>query len=65
MLNQAKLIVANDISGSYTRDEVEMIIRILEKLKQSDISTLWITSDLDDCKQNFRQNCNNARRKKT
>lgn len=47
-VKQAKLIVANDIAGSYTRDEMKVIIGILEKLKQSGISTLWISSDPDD-----------------
>jgi ABC-type sugar transport system ATPase subunit len=47
-VKQAKLIVANDIANSYTRDEMKMITGILQKLKQSGISTLWMSNDPDD-----------------
>ncbi|MCM8709982.1 ATP-binding cassette domain-containing protein [Clostridium sp. SYSU_GA19001] len=47
-VKQAKLVVANDIASSYTIDEMNMIIHILKKLKRSDISTLWISTDLDE-----------------
>jgi ABC-type sugar transport system ATPase subunit len=45
---QAKLIIANDIANSYTRDEMKMITGILQKLKESGISSLWMSNDPDE-----------------
>ena len=45
---QAKLIIANDIANSYTRDEMIMIKSILQKLKERGISTLWMSNDPDE-----------------
>jgi len=45
---QAKLVIANDIANSYTRDEMNMIISILQKLKEADIGVLWISNEPDD-----------------